>query len=534
MPYGKLAQLALTDQLRNRDDKALWKGVGKHKADTKLKYETPAQVPRFISPCSVGRCFCDSSGHSTSNGIVPRLHTTHTQVNRRAMGIIQSHEQANWLFTPQNSRAEVILSHVGLASWRERMVGFGADGDAVMPGITKGLAAVLKQDFPWMIPVHCMAHRLEPTPTDVIREEKQVKGVIDLLENMYKIYKASPKMWRELREVAELLHTRAHKPTRVQGTRWLAHIHNARQTLVHNFAAIVVHLENVVKQKRGSIDIQGKARHALKFFMLNVLECLSRFSLKLQEDSLTLDEVVHAMDTTLMTLQNMNSHNGPKLQEFLQEVIGNQLKGVELRVSQEDDQPFLNLRSRVIKALTSHLEERFQSLKSNQVLSAAAVMDPRKWPSDRDELVSHGKKAVAYLCEHFKQVLSSNGCSMEEVMFEWMAAKVHIIDTPRSQWCNVWKDMFAEPILQNRFSNLLHLIELSLVIPLSTEECERGFSCMKRLKSDWRSSLSVDMLSKLMFIFMNGPSQIKYDAAGAVNRRWRAGERARRPDYMKV
>ncbi|MGH0158938.1 UNVERIFIED_CONTAM: hypothetical protein FKN15_036457 [Acipenser sinensis] len=229
------------------------------------------------------------------------------------------------------------------------MVGFGADGDAVMPGITKGLAAVLKQDFPWMIPVHCMAHRLEPTPTDVIREEKQ----------------------------------------------------------------------------------------------------------------------------------NMNSHNGPKLQEFLQEVIGNQLKGVELRVSQEDDQPFLNLRSRVIKTLTSHLEERFQSLKSNEVLSAAAVMDPRKWPSDQDELVSHGNKAVAYLSEHFKQLLSSNGCSMEEVVFEWMAAKVHIIDTPRSQWCNVWKDMFADPILQNRFSNLLHLIELSLVILLSTAECERRFSCMK-------------------------------------------------------
>ncbi|MGH0122894.1 UNVERIFIED_CONTAM: hypothetical protein FKN15_008819 [Acipenser sinensis] len=148
-----------------------------------------------------------------------------------------------------------------------------------------GLAAVLKQDFPWVIPVPCMAHRLELQPD-----------------------------------------------------------------------AIVVHHENVMNQKRGSIDIQGKARHAFKFlkdfskmrflfFMLNVLECLSRFSLKLQEDSLMLDEAVYAMDTTLMTLQTMNSHNGPKLQEFLQEVIGNQFKGVELRVSQEDDQPFLNLRS---------------------------------------------------------------------------------------------------------------------------------------------------------------------------------------------
>lgn len=68
-----------------------------------------------------------------------------------------------------------------------------------------------------------------------------------------------------------------------------------------------------------------------------------------------------------------------------------------------------------------------------------------------------------------------------------------------------------------------------LTLPMSTASCERGFSCMKRVMSDWRSSLNTETLSMLMYLSIEGPEPDGYNSALAVQRWWEEGERARRP-----
>ena len=41
------------------------------------------------------------------------------------------------------------------------------------------------------------------------------------------------------------------------------------------------------------------------------------------------------------------------------------------------------------------------------------------------------------------------------------------------------------------------LLEIYLVMGVSTTICEHGFSCMKRVKSDWRSTLGAVQLSEV-------------------------------------
>ena len=41
------------------------------------------------------------------------------------------------------------------------MIGFSADGASVNLGKNTGVAAKLKEDAPWLIDIHCLAHRLE-------------------------------------------------------------------------------------------------------------------------------------------------------------------------------------------------------------------------------------------------------------------------------------------------------------------------------------------------------------------------------------
>ena len=49
------------------------------------------------------------------------------------------------------------------------------------------------------------------------------------------------------------------------------------------------------------------------------------------------------------------------------------------------------------------------------------------------------------------------------------------------------------------------LAELLLVFPVSNATVERGFSAMKRIKSDWRNRLNEETLDNLMRISIDGP-----------------------------
>ncbi|KAI4804100.1 hypothetical protein KUCAC02_025742 [Chaenocephalus aceratus] len=82
-----------------------------------------------------------------------------------------------------------------------------------------------------------------------------------------------------------------------------------------------------------------------------------------------------------------------------------------------------------------------------------------------------------------------------------------------------------------QYKGLSILFEIYLVLAVNTTVCERGFSCMKRVKNDWRSCLGTEQLSRLMFPSIEDPSMDNFDAAGAVEKWWTSGNRARRPGF---
>ncbi|KAK5854495.1 hypothetical protein PBY51_004683 [Eleginops maclovinus] len=72
---------------------------------------------------------------------------------------------------------------------------------------------------------------------------------------------------------------------------------------------------------------------------------------------------------------------------------------------------------------------------------------------------------------------------------------------PDEQTFNPFLQVLWQPLIQGaigRAGQLQHmqvLAEISLVLPMSSSCCERGFSCMKWVKSDWRSRLANDTLN---------------------------------------
>ena len=73
---------------------------------------------------------------------------------------------------------------------------------------------------------------------------------------------------------------------------------------------------------------------------------------------------------------------------------------------------------------------------------------------------------------------------------------------------------------------LIHLTSLYL---LSNASCERGFSSMKRIKSDWRWNLTTGTLNMLLRIDIEGPALSDFIPRPIVNRWWLAGHRSKRP-----
>ena len=82
--------------------------------------------------------------------------------------------------------------------------------------------------------------------------------------------------------------------------------------------------------------------------------------------------------------------------------------------------------------------------------------------------------------------------------------------------------------------NLLHLAEIMLVIPISSAQCERGFSAQKRIKSDVRSSLHVSTTEDLIRISMEGPELEQFNPTPPVLKWLNSGQKSRRPlSYRK-
>lgn len=141
-----------------------------------------------------------------------------------------------------------------------------------------------------------------------------------------------------------------------------------------------------------------------------------------------------------------------------------------------------------------------------------------------------GDEAVDCLASHFKPCLKT--VEQGHLNEEWTTLKSEIYssktweqDLKALSWLEVNR-LYGE-----KCKNILSLIDLILTLPVSTAECERGFSWLKRTKTDWRSSLNSRSLNDLMTISMVSPSISEFDPQAAIELWANSSRRARRVTY---
>ena len=115
----------------------------------------------------------------------------------------------------------------GMEDALRKIVFFRSDGIWTNSGLKSGLITKLKEDFESVVFVWCLTYRLELAMKDSLKTF--MAPVDDSLRHLYYMYKNSNKKLRQLKSLFESLQeiyefeTKAFKPEKSLGTRWLDH-----------------------------------------------------------------------------------------------------------------------------------------------------------------------------------------------------------------------------------------------------------------------------------------------------------------------
>ena len=129
-----------------------------------------------------------------------------------------------------------------------KLVGMGSDGASNMLGCKAGLVTLMKNDYPELIGIHCLCHRLELSFRDVLKNNTYYKKMMTLLIGLNYFY-ARHKQKQGLRKALDILDIAGLLPPRVTGTHWLSHVVSSLRSLFRNYRVYEAHLGTLKHSK---------------------------------------------------------------------------------------------------------------------------------------------------------------------------------------------------------------------------------------------------------------------------------------------
>lgn len=216
------------------------------------------------------------------------------------------------------------------------MIKAGCDGASVNLGVNDSVATRLRENRPYVMTVHCVAHRLELGALSALKQNTTLNTIYEILKKIHKHYHYSPKALRELRAIAEAMDEKILKPTRLQGTRWMPHLHQSIKCMLTSYDVILAHFEHVSQAAPGkaTAEVKGRAHfvsHKMRdfrvlrymFFMQDLLEIISTLSRKMQTNAATCVDFMDALEAANLELVQLRQGPGAQLQSFLNDLTIN-------------------------------------------------------------------------------------------------------------------------------------------------------------------------------------------------------------------
>ena len=379
------------------------------------------------------------------------------------------------------------LSHYGLTEsiLSNILLGFASDGASVMLGQKSGVFARLKDKFPSIIGWHCYNHRVELAVHDAVKSCSQVNKFKMFMDKLYSLYSMSPKNKRLLLQCAAEVDEEVNKIGRILEVRWVASSFRAVKAVWKSYSALHNHFitmagdascssmekaqwSGLAKKFENSVFLQNLA------LMFDALQELSDLSLSLQQSSISLPKAHRLLCRQIEVFRGRKERGGDCYADAMEAVSENCFRGIQLKPGKSTE--LLNP-AQFYQALVDALSSRLLSKSDKPLCDLLNIILPNQWP---DAIVpEYGEKELKMVCEKFN--VEHTACLKNDY--------------------RDFKDSKGTVIGHN-FNRLINAIES---LPVSTAECERGFSRMNIICTPLRSSISVNHMASLMFLSLVGP-----------------------------
>ena len=246
---------------------------------------------------------------------------------------------------------------------------------------------------------------------------------------------------------------------------------------------------------------------AMLFLLCDVLPHVCFLSRLFQKESIDLAELHKAVDTTLQLLHPYRSgclSNGHlaslevQLNGSLKDYITFPSLSDKEHVEHDIQEPF-------ITKLCENIEHRFPDI---ELLDAFTIFDPSKLPCSFEEanISNYGGDKIDILSRHF---VSLDG---QALVMDWTNFRTYMMQCCRNMCMQeVMTRLSTNPTLHQMYPELSKLAQICLVIPVSTADCERGFSAMARVKTKLRNQMKNSTLNHCLRILIEGPPIETFD-----------------------
>lgn len=265
--------------------------------------------------------------------------------------------------------------------------------------------------------------------------------------------------------------------------------------------------------------------------MSDFTSVLANISEAFQSDCLSLSAVLDELDATLGYLEQLESSPGLIYLKFVKDFDSTQQPTTFRGLSVTGGKEGLDMANRDIKALLGkaivYIQKRFCV---TGILKDVDIFDPSNWPTgnDRDTVVAYGTEEMTRILNHFELLFEDD--LRRKVEDQWLRLKLFVtkrIPLSERQVQILWPRIAEE----SRFSCIMKVVSIFLLLPMNTAVCERGFSMMNAIKSQSRSVLQNSTLNAIMLLSIDGPTLESFNPQPAVD--FWAATVQRRPGFRR-
>ncbi|XP_022362412.1 zinc finger protein 862-like isoform X2 [Enhydra lutris kenyoni] len=408
-------------------------------------------------------------------------------------------------------------------------VGLGIDGANVTASLRASMFMTIRKTLPWLLCLPFMVHRPHLEILDAIsgKELPCLEELENNLKQLLSFYRYSPRLMGELRSTASTLCEETEFLGDIRAVRWIIGEQNVLNALIKDYLEVVAHLKDVSSQTQRA-DASAIALALLQFlmdyqsikliyFLLDVIAVLSRLAYVFQGEYLLVSQVDDKIEEAIQEVSRLADSPGEYLQEF-EENFRESFNGIAMKNLRVAEAKFQSVREKICQKTQVILAQRFDS-RSRIFVKACQVFDLAAWPRNSEELLSYGKEDMVQIFNHLEAIptFSRDVCRegldpRGSLLMEWRELKADYYTK------NGFKDLIGHICkYKQRFPLLNKIIQVLKVLPTSTACCEKGRNALQRVRKNHRSRLTLEQLSDLLTIAVNGPPIANFDAKRALD-----------------